>query len=85
MKVLAYRCIHCGDVIDQKILLHRLGVRALPVPIGRACPFIKMFGGREIRGHSKKVTMSIHGPKFALFSFTNRVSIITHHSERRPR
>jgi len=23
MKVLGYRCIHCGDVIDQKILLHR--------------------------------------------------------------
>jgi hypothetical protein len=23
MRVLAYRCIHCGDVIDQKILLHR--------------------------------------------------------------
>jgi len=23
MTVLAYRCIHCGDVIDQMILLHR--------------------------------------------------------------
>ncbi len=24
MRVLAYRCIHCGDVVDHKILLHRL-------------------------------------------------------------
>jgi hypothetical protein len=23
MRVLAYRCIHCGDVIDHTILLHR--------------------------------------------------------------
>ncbi len=23
MRVLAYRCIHCGDITDQKILIHR--------------------------------------------------------------
>jgi hypothetical protein len=23
MRVVAYRCIHCGDVIDNKILQHR--------------------------------------------------------------
>lgn len=23
MRVLAYRCLHCGDIIDPKILLHR--------------------------------------------------------------
>lgn len=24
MRVLPYRCIHCGDVVDHKIILHRL-------------------------------------------------------------
>jgi len=23
MTVLAYRCIHCGDIVDPKIILHR--------------------------------------------------------------
>jgi hypothetical protein len=25
IKAVTYRCIHCGDVIDHKILRHRLG------------------------------------------------------------
>jgi hypothetical protein len=27
MNTVTYRCIHCGDVIDQKILTHRSGLK----------------------------------------------------------
>jgi len=34
MRLIAYRCVHCGDLVDEKILRHRIG-KVTP-PRGRA-------------------------------------------------